>query len=213
MTVQKTDVLKTIPVLSLGILMGSCTASQAIPSQTPNSQIGLDQNLRSAEALIDAFYTFSPVELKSFLSSAEGSTAKITYYQGWAEGGNYKIVDRQPCKAESSTVISCAITVQDDPVLALNINFNVTDTFTVTFNGTEITSVDTSSNDQQIYYDAFNWVTKNMPEVMSGPCQGFFNGGPTPGDCARAMTQGYRKFAASDAYPQRLKTETHLHPH
>lgn len=184
---RKLNTLKAIPVLALGVLVGACTGSQATNSQ----------NLRSAESLIDAFYTFNPAELNTFLSSAGESAPELTYYQGWAEGGNYKIVDRQPCKAESATVISCAITVQDDPVLALNIDFNVTDTFTVTFNGTEITSVETSSNDQQIYYDAFNWVSKNMPEVMSGPCEGFFNGGPTPGDCARAMTQGYRRFAAS----------------
>ncbi len=153
-----------------------------------------NQNLQSAEKLIDAFYSFSPDELKPLLSKAESSAPTILYYQGWAEGGNYKIVNRQACKAESENVIRCAITVQDDPVLALKIDFNVTDTFTITFSGTEIVTVETSSNDKQIYLDAFNWVTKEMPEVMTGPCLGFFNGGLTPGDCARAMTQGYRKF-------------------
>jgi hypothetical protein len=126
----------------------------------------------------------------------------MLYYQGWAEGGNYKIVERRLCEAASSDVVRCAITVQDDPVLALDIDFHVTDTFTIGFEDGRIVSVENSSNDKQIYYDAFDWVTREMPEVMTGPCQGFFDGGPTPGDCARAMTEGYRRFAASDAYPR-----------
>ncbi|MEJ2239918.1 MAG: hypothetical protein P8X82_16635, partial [Gemmatimonadales bacterium] len=141
-------------------------------------------------------------ELERLLASAPASAPAILYYQGWAEGGNYRIVERQACDAESADVVRCAVTVEDDPVLALNIDFNVTDTFTIGFDGARIVSVETSSNDQQIYYDAFDWVTREMPEVMSGPCQGFFDGGPTPGDCARAVTEGYRRFAASDAYPR-----------
>jgi hypothetical protein len=85
--------------------------------------------------------------------------------------------------------------------LALKTNFNVTDTFTITFDAGQVVKVETDSNDQPIYYQAFDWVVKEMPEVMDGPCKGFFDGGPTPGDCARAMTEGYRRFAASEEYP------------
>lgn len=179
----------TALLIALALFVSSC-------ARFPVSHIAdlPNKNLQSAETLIDAFYSFSPIELEPLLSKAASSAPTILYYQGWAEGGNYKIVNRQACKAVTENVISCAITVQDDPVLALNIDFNVTDTFTITFSNTEIITVETSSNDKQIYLDAFNWVTKEMPEVMSGPCLGFFNGGPTPGDCARAMTQGYRKF-------------------
>lgn len=186
-------------VLSLAIVftIGSCTSSS-----TTDAERLRDHNLQTAEAFIDAFYSFDPAELEPFFSTAKASAPKLLFYQGWADGGNYKIIDRKPCEAESSASISCAITVEDDPVLALGIDFKVTDTFTITFAGPEIDSVETKSNDQQIYYDAFDWVGKEMPEVMSGPCQGFFDGGPTPGDCARAMTEGYRRFAESDAYPQ-----------
>lgn len=193
-------ILKTIeriPILALVLSVNSCTSSS-----TTNSELLRGRNLQRAEAFIDAFYTFDRAELEPFFSTAAGSAPKLTFYQGWAEGGNYEIMDRRPCEAESPTKISCAITVEDDPVLALGIDFKVTDTFTITFVGTEIRSVETNSNDQQIYYDAFDWVTKEMPEVMSGPCQGFFDGGPTPGECARAMTEGYRRFAESDAYPR-----------
>jgi hypothetical protein len=98
-------------------------------------------------------------------------------------------------------VLSCAITVQDDPVLALKTGFNVTDTFALTFEDGHIVSIETSSNDQPIYYEARKWVVENMPEVMTGPCKDRNNGGKTPGDCARAMTAGYAKYYATVVAP------------
>ncbi|MCR9258867.1 MAG: hypothetical protein NXH95_04030 [Pseudomonadaceae bacterium] len=157
----------------------------------------IKQNLATAEDMIDAFYSFDPEQLSQFLTHAEQSAKSILYYQGWAEGGNYKIVKRGACKPTSNQQISCAITVEDDPVMALQTDFKVTDTFTLTFEGTHITAIETSSNDQPVYYEARDWVLENMPEIMDGPCQGFFDGGSTPGDCARAMTEGYRQFYAA----------------
>jgi hypothetical protein len=84
--------------------------------------------------------------------------------------------------------------VQDDPVLALETDFNVTDTFHITFSDTIITNVDTSSNDQPIYYEAREWVEENMPEIFEGPCKRTEGIRDSPGDCARAMTEGYRQF-------------------
>jgi hypothetical protein len=84
--------------------------------------------------------------------------------------------------------------VQDDPVLALETDFNVTDTFHITFSETVITNVDTSSNDQPIYYEAREWVEENMPEIIEGPCKRTEGIRDSPGVCARAMTEGYRQF-------------------
>ena len=159
-------------------------------------------NLSAAEAFIDAFYSFDRSSLESFLSSAEESIPSIAYYQGWAAGGNYLIVNRRPCEEKESNVVRCAITVEDDPMLALGIDFKVTDTFEVSFENGEIRSVETSSDDMQVYYDAAEWVKRELPELVDIPCQGFFDGGPTPGDCARAMAEGYRRFAASDDFPK-----------
>ena len=159
-------------------------------------------NLQTAERFIDAFYSFDRGRLEPFLAQAPGSAAKILYYQGWAEGGNYKVLDRSTCVSTSGLVIDCAITVQDDPVVALKTGFNVTDTFSLTFNDAAITAVDTSSNDQPVYFKAREWVAATMPDVMSGPCKGLSDGsGTTPGDCARAMTEGYAAFAQSAEYP------------
>lgn len=160
----------------------------------------LDQNLATAEKMIDAFYSFDANLLKPFLAKAEKSAPSILYYQGWAEGGNYKVLERPGCAAIESGKIACPVTVQDDPVMALKTGFMVTDTFTLTFDGTDIVDIETSSNDQPIYYEARKWVEENMPEVMSGPClKTEDGGGPTPGDCARAMTEGYRQFMLARA--------------
>ena len=86
-------------------------------------------------------------------------------------------------------------------MLALGIDFNVTDTFEISFKNSKIVSVETSSNDLPVYYDARDWVLKELPELVEEPCKGYFDGGPTPGDCARAMAEGYKKFAASDGFP------------
>jgi hypothetical protein len=158
-------------------------------------------NLSAAEAFIDAFYSFDRSRLESFFSFAEESIPSIAYYQGWAEGGNYEIVNRRPCEEKGANIIRCAITVEDDPMLALGIDFKVTDTFEISFENGEIKSVETSSDDMQVYYDAAEWVRKELPELVEEPCQGFFAGAPTPGDCARAMTEGYRRYAASVDFP------------
>ena len=159
------------------------------------------ERLAIAEAMIDAFYSFDPEPLAALLIDAGESADQLLYYQGWAEGGNYKIIERGACVAVSQVQVRCPVTVEDDPVMALGTDFKVTDTFTITFEGTTISGVETSSNDQPIYYLARDWVQANMPEIMEGPCKDSFAGGATPGDCARAMAEGYRAFAASDEFP------------
>jgi hypothetical protein len=159
-----------------------------------NTDSTLAENIATAESMIDAFYSFDPNQLQPLLSEAGVAEGRILGYQAWAEGGNYIVIERAPCAVESENTISCAITVQDDPVVALETGFNVTDTFHITFGDTTIIGVETSSNDQPIYYEARQWVEENMPEVMEGPCKRTDGLRDTPGDCARAMTDGYSRF-------------------
>ena len=162
-----------------------------------NGKTGFDQRIAAAELLIDSFYSFDSDALLNELVSARGSVPEILFYQGWAEGGNYEVVERKACIAETQDKISCSITVKDDLMGALGIDFNVTDTFHLTFSEEKIVAVTTSSNDLKAFYDANDWVEKNRPEVFEGPWRGFFDGGPTPGDCVRAMVKGYAEFVAS----------------
>src|SRR5688500_13227518 len=68
--------------------------------------------LTAAEAFVDAFYSFDPERLTETLSAAPESVPRIAYYQGWAEGGNYTVVQRMPCRAESPELVTCSITVK-----------------------------------------------------------------------------------------------------
>jgi hypothetical protein len=100
-----------------------------INSAIAATQSGNDQYVLAAEKIIDEFYSFDSEKLESALDSAKSSIPRIVYYQGWAKGGNYKIVNRMPCEAKNEKLISCSITVKDDLIGAPGIDFNVTDTF------------------------------------------------------------------------------------
>ena len=88
------------------------------------------------------------------------------------------------------------ITVDDDPVLAFKTGFKVTDTFTLSIEEGRIVDIKTRSNDQPIYYEARKWVEANHPELIEGPCAGAWYRWGLSRDCARAMTEGYRRFTA-----------------
>ena len=180
----------------LWLILGLYPLSSAFAIHHPQGETKSDESVQLvyAESFIDAFYSFDPAQLAPLMASAQESKPRLLYYQGWAEGGNYIVLERASCFMEEENKVACPVTVQDDPVVALNTGFNVTDTFHLTFEGEKLVAVDTSSNDQPIYYEARKWVEANMPEVMSGPCKNRNSEDATPGDCARAMTKGYAAF-------------------
>jgi len=180
----------------LWLILGLYPLSSAFAIHHQQGETKSDESVQLvyAESFIDAFYSFDPAQLAPLMASAQESKPRLLYYQGWAEGGNYIVLERASCFMEEENKVACPVTVQDDPVVALNTGFNVTDTFHLTFEGEKLVAVDTSSNDQPIYYEARKWVEANMPEVMSGPCKNRNSEDATPGDCARAMTKGYAAF-------------------
>ena len=182
--------------IAVGVLPGCGQSNSAV------SQSSKESNLRAAESFVDTFYAFESDALDAMLARAADSIPSIGFYQGWAEGGNYQIVNRMPCVAKEPELVSCSITVRDDLMLALGIDFNVTDTFEISYSDGEIDSVEISSNDLQVYWDAREWVNEKYPELTRIPCQGMFDGGPTPGECVRTMVEGYARFAASDDFPE-----------
>lgn len=171
------------------LLALACTQSQQAAAGDRTDELAL------AEQLVDAFYAFDPGPLSEILSSAGESRQDILFYQGWAEGGNYIVMKRMPCAAVEAGKVSCSITVQDDLVLALGIDFDVTDTFTISFKGASIEAVATSSNDPQLYHDARGWVWENRKDLVQIPCRGAKTIDPDPGHCVRAMLAGYREYA------------------
>lgn len=143
---------------SLSAIALSCIACDA--TRDSGREISTDQLIDTAESFVDGFYSYNSYRLRAALSSADDSAASILFYQGWAEGGNYRVVQRKPCRLDAEKSISCSIIVEDDLMGALGIDFNVTDTFHFSFVNGEIVSVSTSSNDPQAYYDAEQWVEK-----------------------------------------------------
>lgn len=132
------------------------------------------------------------------LSLAETSQPNILYYQKWAECGNYKIVKRGGCIEKNDSLVLFPVTVKDDLMRALNIDFNVTDTFRLTIHDGQIRSVETSSNDLAAYYEAKEWVKKNRPEFVEKACEGIWAGGPTPCECVQGMVKGFGEFIARE---------------
>jgi GH15 family glucan-1,4-alpha-glucosidase len=79
---------------------------------------------------------------------------------------------------------------------ALQIDFNVTDTFHIAVQKGKIRSVQTSSNDPKEYYEAKEWVKQNRSELIERPCEGIWEGGPTPCECILGMIKGFKAFVA-----------------
>ena len=159
--------------------------------------------LAVAEQFVDAFYSFDADPLKDVLADAGDSRQDMLFYQGWARGGNYIIVERMPCESVSDNTVRCSITVQDDLVLALGIDFDVTDTFALTFLDGAIRAVETSSNDPKLYHDARDWVWENRKDWVQQPCKGSADSEPDPEQCVGGMLDGYRDYARLNAITPR----------
>ena len=125
---------------------------------------------------------------------APASQPALLFYQGWAQGGNYAVLKREPCQFASASEITCAITVRDDLIVALGTGYWVTDKFHLTVSEGRIVAVRNSSNDPPEFEAALNWLQEERPELMTGPCQGFFDGGSTPQDCVRAVVLGFKAY-------------------
>jgi hypothetical protein len=82
-------------LVGAAVVLGGCGSLVRPPRTDSASQ------LTAAEAFVDAFYSFDAGRLKEALSAAPESVPRIAYYQGWAEGGNYVVLQRMPCRAES----------------------------------------------------------------------------------------------------------------
>lgn len=161
---------------------------------SPNSQESSKENVAIGNQFINAFYSFNRDSLQSLLTSAEASQPSILYYQKWAECAHYQVLDRAQAFEKNDSTIIFPVTVKDDLMSALGINFNVTDTFKISLYEGRIVSVSTSSNDPDEYYRAKEWVVKNRPNLVEKACEGIWEGGPTPCECVLGMIEGFAAF-------------------
>ena len=145
-----------------------------------------------AEALLDAFYAWDRDGLVRLLRPGDDAD-RLLYYQGWAEAAHYRVQTRRPCRSDAGDVV-CAVTVTDDFGSALG--YTATDTFTMTVGDDVITGISFQGDDPPVFEAMSAWLVATKPEVFAGPCYGMFDGGRTPGDCARAVARGAQEFAA-----------------
>jgi hypothetical protein len=119
-----------------------------------------------ANRFIDAFYSFNRDSLQIMLSHALESQPNILYYQKWAECARYEVLSRDRYFEQIDSVVIVPVTVKDDLMGALKIDFNVTDTFHISIRNGSIHSVTTASNDLEEYYQAKEWVKQNVPNSL-----------------------------------------------
>ena len=190
--------------LSIVLAAGACSADDAATStvmiDTTTTSAATTTTLSEeaaarvalGNAFVDAFYSFDPETLEALF--VEGTAAAALYYQGYAEGANYRIVERGECIDSLGEVI-CPITVEDDVILALDNELKVTDTFFLTVSDGLLTNMRTTSNDPEIAMDAVGWVFSTYPEIREGVCAGMWLDGETPGECARRIAEGAQEYA------------------
>jgi hypothetical protein len=147
-----------------------------------------------ANRFIDAFYSFNRDSLRVLMEHAPESQPEILYYQKWAECAHYQVIKRAQSFVKNDSMVIFPVTVKDDLMSALEIDFNVTDTFHISIVGGKIRAVTTSSNDPDEYYQAKEWVNANRSEFVEKPCEGIWQGGPTPCECVLGMIRGFRDF-------------------
>ncbi len=175
----------------LGVAVGSCLAAGC-------AKAAGDPRLDTAESVISSFYAFDSTRVDSLLRTAGDARARILAYQGWANGGNYTVERREPCRLEPTATVVCAVTVRDDIVRSLQLDLWVTDTFRFSFADGVVSSVATSSNDPPVVGAAFKWVQENRPELYSatGVCSDSAGPNRNPRECARAVMVAFREYRA-----------------
>lgn len=174
------------------LLLGSCEnrGQKNIP----------ESNLQIANAFVDAFYSFDRDSLQAMLSAAEAAQPEILYYQQWARCGNYAVKQRDQYFEKNDSTVVFPVTVKDDLMGALQIDFNVTDTFHITLRDGKIEAVQTSSNDPAEYYEAKAWVKEHRPDLIEKACEGIWEGGPTPCECVQGMVKGFYAFKEQEGH-------------
>ena len=167
------------------LLLAGCEKAQ--------NPMAADESVATAEAMLDAFYSFDAAALAQRLAGvAEADT--VLYYQAWAKAANYRIQTRRPCTTEDDSTLICAVTVTDD--FGQTLGYVATDTFTLSFENHQLVSVLFEGDDPPVFSELFVWIGANQPAVITGPCKDMFQGGETPAGCARAVVTAARQFVA-----------------
>ena len=186
--------LKSVIYIFLIFLVSCKNATQTGDTMPQNTNVAI------ANQFIDAFYSSDKDSLSSILSEATESRPDILFYQEWAKCGNYGVLNRADCILKNDTLVVCPVMVRDDLIQALQLDLYVTDTFHLGIIDGHIKSVQTSSNDPELFHEARKWVRENLAELVNEPCKRDKKGGPTPCECVKATVQGFKEFIVAKKF-------------
>ncbi len=189
MKIGRSFVLLTL--LSLLTLALQGCASKHSPASAITSAI-TQTPTEQAERILDAFYAYDMQALSNRLPTNADSD-RLLYYQAWAEAAHYAVKTRRPCQLQTGNKVQCAITVTDDFGTAMG--YTATDTFTFGFSDNhQLQSIAFEGDDPPIMQELQAWIGKTRPNILSGPCHRWFDGGTTPAACAKAVAQAANDF-------------------
>ena len=138
-------------------------------------------------SFLDAFLSFDGEALRDIGGPAKDLGSEL-YLQEFSASSNYVASDRR-C-APTVLRVTCTMVGSDDIAAALG-GVTYTDTFVIEVSGDIIRSVEwsTASEPAGVFDGFFAWLQTTQQEVFAagGPCEGFFEGGDTPGECALAF--------------------------
>ena len=174
----------SVAVLAILGLLGAC-------GDEPPDRIEV------AEEFLDAVYSLDPDRLDAAMASLpEDDRRFLTFYQGFAAASDYEVTDGPSCQV-SGPNIQCSVRARDRFVDAVGLQAHEFERYTLSTRDGEVRDLRFRLQGPPALSEPFDWVVENRADVMDGPCRGFFDGGPTPDDCARAFFDAFEERLAA----------------
>ncbi len=150
------------------------------------------------EAFMDALLSFDIEQLNAAVGTAR-DLHEERYLQGWSAATNYEVIARHPCEVTANEVV-CVAEGRDDWGDAIGLTF--LDRFTITVDSDGIASTvvwHQETTQPEVFSEFDDWIRSEDPALFEagGACGGFFEGGSTPGACARAWVTHTDAFNAA----------------
>lgn len=141
--------------------------------------------LEAGNAYVDALLSLDPDELDR-VAGGDPNLYEDKYLQAWLKALHYRL-DARSCDVTRGR-LNCALEGIDDLGEALGVSY--VDGFAISVSGERIVRIvwSTSADPQDVFDDFQDWLRREQPELFaqSGACEGFFQRGPTPEECALA---------------------------
>ena len=161
-----------------------------------------DDAVALAEEFIDALYAFDRDAMLAITVPRRTNIEEtLLFHQGWAEGADYTLTDREPCEFREGgaygTVV-CHITAKHDLLEAVGLpDEAVPHEITVYHKDGWVTGIEIIADHPPVLDAAIAWAMDTHPELtgFSGPCWEIeYLHVAVPQTCAIAVTEAIRGY-------------------